>query len=189
MRTKTEAEAATTVATLTSRARSSRRGTLVDGWCSRLTVWGSLEILRMKKRWAKKEAALREDMRKKRDKEVKSKDKQKVEQIFSTQAASGVLTNDLLSIMEQSESLGFRATPIDDNIYHWNVHLFKFQADTDLGRQLKELKKLYGYVRLTLPSSSSSSPPVALASNGRHRTTSSWRSTSRSTCTRSIRRR
>lgn len=110
----------------------------------------SLEILRMKKRWAKKEAALREDMRKKRDKEVKSKDKQKVEQIFSTQAASGVLTNDLLSIMEQSESLGFRATPIDDNIYHWNVHLFKFQPDTDLGRQLKELKKLYGYVRLTL---------------------------------------
>jgi len=105
----------------------------------------SLEILRLKKRWAKKEATLREEMRRKRDKEVKNKDKAKVEQIFSTQAASGVLTNDLLSIMDNSEALGFTANPIDDNIYHWNVKLFKFKPDTEVGKQLRELKRLYGY--------------------------------------------
>jgi hypothetical protein len=59
----------------------------------------------MKKRWAKKETQIREEMRKKRDEEIKSKDKKQVEQIFSTQAASGVLTNELLYIMDHSSQL------------------------------------------------------------------------------------
>lgn len=63
---------------------------------------------------------------------------------YST-AASGILTNDLLKIMEHSNSLGFSAEPVDDNIYVWNVRIFGFSPNSTIYNQLKQLKNIFGY--------------------------------------------
>lgn len=111
-----------------------------------------LEVLRKRKRWAQKEAEIRniqkEQERKKADLDPKGKAKgpnAKVEQIFSSTAATGVLTNDLLHIMQFSSELGFSADPIDDNIYHWRVKMFNFDNESTIGKQLEEIEKAYGY--------------------------------------------
>jgi hypothetical protein len=44
-------------------------------------------------------------------------DRKQASQIFSCSAASGILVNDLIKIMEQESKLGFSAVPVDDNIY------------------------------------------------------------------------
>jgi baculoviral IAP repeat-containing protein 6 len=47
-------------------------------------------------------------------------------QIFSHFAASGILTNDLIKIIETEQEIGFSAEPVDDNIYQWSVKMFGF---------------------------------------------------------------
>ena len=47
-------------------------------------------------------------------------------QVFSTDAASGILINDLVSIMESASETGISADTIDDSIFQWNVKLSNF---------------------------------------------------------------
>ena len=47
-------------------------------------------------------------------------------QVFTSAAASGILTNDLVSIMESMEQTGIEADTIDDNIFQWNVRVKNF---------------------------------------------------------------
>eukprot|EP01129_Flabellula_baltica_P006443 TRINITY_DN240_c0_g4_i1.p1 TRINITY_DN240_c0_g4~~TRINITY_DN240_c0_g4_i1.p1 ORF type:complete len:867 (+),score=232.37 TRINITY_DN240_c0_g4_i1:20-2620(+) len=110
-----------------------------------------LELIRMKKRWRDKEELLREEkqaeremVRLKNKQQYKRNEEEKVEQIFTSSAASGVLTNDLLHIMEKSGELGFKAEPVDDNIYHWSVQISKFD-NRDMSRQMTELEETFGY--------------------------------------------
>jgi len=116
----------------------------------------SLEVLALKKRWSKREVQIRDQMVKEEQAKTKKKSytqidvipntsQKKVDQIFTSNAASGVLTNDLLTIMEQTKELGFSAEPVDDNIYHWRVKLFGFDQECKLGKQLQQIKQKYGY--------------------------------------------
>ncbi|KYQ92653.1 Baculoviral IAP repeat-containing protein [Tieghemostelium lacteum] len=98
----------------------------------------ALQTLKLKKVWAKKDKEIRAKLgEKKKDQKVKS--------IFSSDAAFGVLTNDIFNIMQNVQSLGFSANPIDDNIYHWNVRIFGFQPDSKIYSQLQQIKKEYNY--------------------------------------------
>jgi hypothetical protein len=47
-------------------------------------------------------------------------------QVFTSAAASGILTNDLVSIMESTEVTGIEADTVDDNIFQWNVRVKSF---------------------------------------------------------------
>ncbi|EGC35514.1 hypothetical protein DICPUDRAFT_94526 [Dictyostelium purpureum] len=98
----------------------------------------ALQTLKMKKIWAKKDQEIRAKLgeRKKND---------KVKTIFSSDAAFGVLTNDLFNIMQNVHSLGFSATPIEDNIYYWSVKIFDFEKDSKISQQLQQIKKEFGY--------------------------------------------
>jgi baculoviral IAP repeat-containing protein 6 len=105
-----------------------------------------LEVLKMKKRWAAKESELREKA--KRDQQAAaavSDSKSRVTQIFSSGAATGVLTNDLLLIRADSAKLGFSAEPVDDNIYDWSVKIFDFREGTQIQRDMQTIKAQYGY--------------------------------------------
>eukprot|EP01114_Cavostelium_apophysatum_P004651 TRINITY_DN1498_c0_g1_i1.p1 TRINITY_DN1498_c0_g1~~TRINITY_DN1498_c0_g1_i1.p1 ORF type:complete len:1151 (-),score=363.17 TRINITY_DN1498_c0_g1_i1:73-3525(-) len=111
-----------------------------------------LETLELKKRWSKKESQLREnqkveeDDRKKRNIESPLAHKsKKVVQIFSSHGASGILANDLLQIMEETDELGFSAEAVDDNIYHWRVKLFNFDSSSAVGNQLRQIRRKFGY--------------------------------------------
>jgi hypothetical protein len=55
-----------------------------------------------------------------------SADRKQASQIFSRSAASGILVNDLIKIMEEEEELGFNAVPVDDNIYRYVGLLGRF---------------------------------------------------------------
>ena len=48
--------------------------------------------------------------------------------MFSTDAASGILINDLVSIMESATETGIHADTIDDNIFQWNVKIKNFAS-------------------------------------------------------------
>eukprot|EP01132_Coremiostelium_polycephalum_P001414 gene1414-1783_t len=92
----------------------------------------------MKKVWAKKDQEIRAKLgQRAKDPKVKS--------IFSSDAAFGVLTNDLLSIMQNVHSLGFSAQPIDDNIYFWSVKIFGFDPNSKIYSHLQEINKEFGY--------------------------------------------
>ena len=80
-----------------------------------------LEVSRRKKKWRQKEEELRME---KADSSSGSlyqgPDTGKVrqpKQIFSTTAASGILTNDLVKIMETAKETGIVADTIGDNIF------------------------------------------------------------------------
>jgi hypothetical protein len=49
--------------------------------------------------------------------------------VFTSAAASGILTNDLVSIMETTDVTGIEADTIDDNIFQWNVRVKNFAAN------------------------------------------------------------
>ncbi len=49
--------------------------------------------------------------------------------VFTSAAASGILTNDLVCIMETTEVTGIEADTIDDNIFQWNVRVKNFAAN------------------------------------------------------------
>jgi baculoviral IAP repeat-containing protein 6 len=105
----------------------------------------SLELLALQKRWAAKEAELRRPRASGAANNASTKSTRTVDTIFSASASSAVLTNDLLFIMKDEQSLGFSAEPIDDNIYHWRVKMFNFDTSSRLARDLVELKEKVGY--------------------------------------------
>ena len=48
--------------------------------------------------------------------------------VFSTDAASGILINDLVKIMVQTSVTGIDADTVDDNIFQWNVKIKNFAS-------------------------------------------------------------
>lgn len=108
------------------------------------TDW-ELKIARLKKRWSHKEKMIREE--KESGKMMHTMGRataaDNIQQIFTSSAASGILTNDLIDIMATCEETGISAEPIDDNIYNWRVKLSSF-VDV-LGRELEEGMKRWGY--------------------------------------------
>jgi len=115
-----------------------------------------LEVARRKKKWKIKEEELRSITNGSVSNGVEgSKSLQQLyhdpnmknrqpKQVFTSAAASGILTNDLVSIMEASESLGIRADTVDDNIFQWNVKLSDFK-ETILDQDFTALKEMNGY--------------------------------------------
>ncbi|XP_014667326.1 PREDICTED: baculoviral IAP repeat-containing protein 6-like [Priapulus caudatus] len=118
------------------------------------TEW-ELRLSRKKKRWLQKEAQVRREMKKAKLSstgaeiqgvfQASSQEKEAVRQIFSTSAASGILTNDLVKIMESEEVTGISAEPIDDNIYQWCVKFSKFITISDLSKDLVQVQENFGY--------------------------------------------
>eukprot|EP00727_Mastigamoeba_balamuthi_P009103 m51a1_g4815 hypothetical protein (960) ;mRNA; r:142906-146614 len=106
-----------------------------------------LEVLKMKKRWARKEDEIRAHQR---VEGAERSAKKKITQIFSSSAANGVLTNDLLHIMQESDKLGFSAAPIDDNIYEWDVKMFNFRPGSQVAKDIDAVRHLYGYEHVQL---------------------------------------
>ena len=134
-----------------------------------------LEIARRKKRWRKKEEELRlerqqqaQASRRPKDASIKispektndgaENDKslqqlyhdpriknRRPKQVFTSAAASGILTNDLVSIMSSTHVTGIDADTIDDNIFQWNVKLKDFSAGGNLDADFKELQSRFGY--------------------------------------------
>ena len=117
-----------------------------------------LELSSRKKKWRLKEAALRAERKKHFDDELTSEDlslyqdpssstgpKRQPKQVFSSEAASGILINDLVSIIETAAGTGISVDTIGDNIFQWSVKLNDFDFSNPLNNDLKELKTLYGY--------------------------------------------
>lgn len=113
-----------------------------------------LELLKKKKRWRLKEeevrAKHRAEQEEKRRRMKGLQGKQDVENIFTGSAASGVLTNDLIGIMQNAKKLGYTAKPIDDNIYEWEVHLFGFDPQTEVQKDLIAIQEKFGYDHVAL---------------------------------------
>ncbi|XP_065835083.1 probable ubiquitin-conjugating enzyme protein 17 [Oscarella lobularis] len=111
------------------------------------TDW-ELEIARKKKRWMKKEESLRKgdnDTLGQGTMKPTGEEAKQASQIFTSTAASGVLTNDLVRIIETEKELGFSAEPIDDNIYQWCVKMTNFSSSSQLGKDLSQVKTKFGY--------------------------------------------
>ncbi len=123
-----------------------------------------LEIARRRKRWRQKEAQLRAAVKKSSGNNANSVELDLEEssisqlyhdpsikgrqpkQVFSTDAASGILINDLVSIMESSERTGINADTVEDNIFQWNVRIRNFSSSNNLlEKDFEELKSRYGY--------------------------------------------
>ena len=67
---------------------------------------------------------------------------------YSTNAASGILINDIIAIMESSATTGIIVNPIDDNIFQWQVLLKDFKEE--LAEDLKSVKDSYDYDHIEL---------------------------------------
>ena len=65
-------------------------------------------------------------------------------QVFTSAAASGILVNDLVGIMETKGSQGVVADTVGDNIFQWNVKLSNFEG-TLLNEDLAMIKEEFGY--------------------------------------------
>lgn len=113
-----------------------------------------LDMARKKKRWAEKEHEIRERLQRPHAGhlasdlsafQVTGQEKDQAKQIFTSSAASGILTNDLLKILEGGKEAGFTADPIDDNIYQWSVRLFSFLPGSDLDQDLAHMQSKFGY--------------------------------------------
>lgn len=113
------------------------------------TEW-ELKVTRKKKRWAQKEAELRESMRLTNDPNsmgavAATPSMATVKSVFTSSGAAGILTNDLVRIMENERQIGFTAEPIDDNIYHWQVKIFDFDPQSELCQDMSVIEKNFGY--------------------------------------------
>jgi len=116
------------------------------------TEW-ELTAARKKKRWATKEKEVREKLKAKVGPSgaeanafhLTGQEKDQAKQIFTSSAASGILTNDLLKILEKHKQGGFTADAVDDNIYQWCIRLFDFQPDSGLHSDLMILQEKFGY--------------------------------------------
>lgn len=115
-----------------------------------------LEVARRKKKWKVKEEELRSTTNGSitngveggkslqqlyHDPNMKNR---QPKQVFTPSAASGILTNDLVSIMEASEQAGIVADTVEDNIFQWNVKLSDFR-ETILDEDFTALKEMHGY--------------------------------------------
>ena len=113
-----------------------------------------LEIARRKKRWKLKEDEMRDESGKKKiktldstlhpDSNLKTSSRQP-KQIFTSAGASGILINDLVSIMETVKETHIVADSVDDNIFLWNVKMSNFDPDTLLFDECQKLQSDYGY--------------------------------------------
>lgn len=118
---------------------------VVDGDSEEGEEWEHI-LCQMKKRWRLKEAELRAA-----SKQPKTSDmfdgniKDHPKQVFSNSAASGILTNDLIAIMQSKHETGINAEPIEDNIYRWAVYLSAFDPAGQLNGELRQLQQRYGY--------------------------------------------
>ena len=66
-------------------------------------------------------------------------------QIFSNNAASGILINDLVSIMDTVKETGIVADTVDNNIFQWNVKMSNFGEESPLDGDCQELLQKFGY--------------------------------------------
>ncbi|ELU17166.1 hypothetical protein CAPTEDRAFT_195632 [Capitella teleta] len=116
------------------------------------TEW-ELTMARRKKRWVQKEVEIREKLKKDKLGPYQSdlalhatgQEKEMARQIFTSSAASGILTNDLVRIMENQKVIGLTADPVDDNIYQWCVKLFDFLPESELSADLEDIQAKYDY--------------------------------------------
>ncbi|XP_059078409.1 uncharacterized protein LOC131876889 [Tigriopus californicus] len=118
-----------------------------------------LEISRRKKRWRQREIELRAEMGRLSDGGGLGNDDKTLQQIFhdpstktrqpkqvfSSTAASGILTNDLVSIMESAKTTGIDADTINDNIFQWNVKIRDFSSNCVLDKDFQTLKAKFNY--------------------------------------------
>jgi len=116
-----------------------------------------LEVARRKKRWKAKEEQLRSGGREEaqgslgavyHDPSMKNR---QPKQVFTSAAASGILTNDLVNIMESSKETYILADTVGDNIFQWNVKISEFRdtaLDQDFSNLLEDFD--YDYIELQL---------------------------------------
>ena len=110
-----------------------------------------LEVARRKKRWKSKEEELRTGGKDDahgslgavyHDPNMKNR---QPKQVFSSAAAaSEILINDLVSIMESSKETFIVPDTVGDNIFQWNVNLSEF-SDTALDQDFRPLVKDFDY--------------------------------------------
>jgi ubiquitin-protein ligase len=94
----------------------------------------------IQKRWEQKEAALRAAAVDRAATGIDSK----TNELFSSAAASKILTKALLRFMK-NPSPGVQVEPIDDSIYNWRVCLSDFDKSSSLYKDMMKLKTRYGY--------------------------------------------
>ena len=63
--------------------------------------------------------------------------------MFTSAAASGILINDLVAIMETKGAQGVVADTVEDNIFQWNVKLSNFRDA--LNQDLEKIREQFGY--------------------------------------------
>eukprot|EP01098_Paradermamoeba_levis_P002090 TRINITY_DN1248_c0_g1_i1.p1 TRINITY_DN1248_c0_g1~~TRINITY_DN1248_c0_g1_i1.p1 ORF type:complete len:352 (+),score=96.87 TRINITY_DN1248_c0_g1_i1:57-1112(+) len=91
----------------------------------------------------------------------------KVEDFFTGSGSKGAserLIKDLSSIMaDEKPKYGFSASPIQDDLYHWEVRFFDFEKGSGLEKDMIEMKKKKGVEHIILdvrfPSDYPFSPP------------------------------
>jgi len=111
-----------------------------------------LEVSRLKKKWRQREEEMRAE---KTEKELRDSSGlyqgpdtgkgRQPKQIFSNNAASGILINDLVSIMETVKETGIVADTVEDNIFQWNVKMSCFGKESPLDRDCQILQDKFGY--------------------------------------------
>jgi len=112
-----------------------------------------LEVARRKKRWRIKEDQLRAGSGTEDESYVYHDNRnRKPKQIFTSAGASGILINDLVSIMETCGETGLVADTVGDNIFQWNCRLSGFPAGSPLQQDCQALLQEfeYDYVELQL---------------------------------------
>ena len=103
-------------------------------------------LCQIKKRWRLKEAEIRAATKQPKTSDMFDGNvKDHPKQVFSNSGATGILTNDLVAIMETKHKTGINAEPIDDNIYKWAVFLSQFDPQGKLNQDLQQLHQRYGY--------------------------------------------
>ncbi|PSN58000.1 hypothetical protein C0J52_08097 [Blattella germanica] len=118
---------------------------VVDGDYEETEDWDHI-LCQKKKRWRLKEAELRAATKQPKTSDMFDGNvKDHPKQVFSNSGASGILTNDLVAIMESKHKTGINAEPIDDNIYKWAVFLSSVESQGKLDQDLQQLNQLYGY--------------------------------------------
>lgn len=125
---------------------------LLDDMLDQDLNWG-LEVARRKKRWKSREDSLRAGAGTEggdqagslgqvyHDPSIKNR---QPKQVFTSAAASGILTNDLVAIMEDKSNTSIKADTIDDNIFQWNVKISDFD-DKALNEDFQILSEEFGY--------------------------------------------
>lgn len=118
---------------------------VVDGDSEEEEEWEHV-LCQSKKRWRMKEAELRAITKQPKTSDMFDGNvKDHPKQVFSNSAASGILMNDLVSIMESKHMTGINAEPISDNIYQWAVYFSSFDSQGKLNQDLQQLRQKYGY--------------------------------------------